>query len=88
VGRWVMRTGSRAFEALFGVLEPVTFAVGFKDVDAMGEPVEHGAGQPFTAEHLGPVFKGQVGGEDQAGAFVGAADDIEEQFRAGLENGT
>ena len=27
-----MRTGSRAFEALFGVLEPVARAVGFEDV--------------------------------------------------------
>jgi hypothetical protein len=38
--------------------------------------LEHGTGQPFAAEHFGPVFKGQVGGEDQARAFVGAADDM------------
>jgi TPR repeat protein len=60
-----MRTGSRAFEAFFSVLEPVAGSAGFEDRDPVGEPV--------AAEHFGPVFKGQVGGDDEAGAFVGAA---------------
>ena len=50
----------------------------------MGEPVEKRAGQSFAAEDLGPLFEGEVGGEDKALPFVGAADDVEEEFGAGL----
>ena len=71
----------------FGALEAVALTVGFEDVDAMGEAVEHGAGEAFVAEDLGPVLEGQVGGDDEALAFVGAADDFEEEFGAGLGEG-
>ncbi|OQC04779.1 MAG: hypothetical protein BWX79_02426 [Alphaproteobacteria bacterium ADurb.Bin100] len=53
----------------------------------MREPVQQGAGQPFTAHDLGPLLEGQVGGHDQAGALVGPADHVEEQLRAGLGEG-
>ena len=36
----------------------------------MGESVESGSGEPFVAEHFGPLFETEVGGEDDAGAFV------------------
>lgn len=53
----------------------------------MGESVEDGTGEAFVAEDLGPVFERQVGGEDDARAFVGVGDDIEQKFSAGLARG-
>jgi len=29
-------------------------------MNAMGQSVEHRASQPFTAQHFGPLFKGQI----------------------------
>tara|TARA_R110001592_G_scaffold343250_1_gene633535 strand:+ start:4842 stop:5276 length:435 start_codon:yes stop_codon:yes gene_type:complete len=53
----------------------------------MGEPVECGPRQPFAAQDLGPVFKGQIGRHDQAETFVGRADHIEQQLRAEFRQG-
>ena len=50
----------------------------------MGQAVQHRSGQPFTAHHFGPLFKGQIGRDDQAGAFIRPADYVEQQFRPGL----
>ena len=50
----------------------------------MREPVERGAGESFAAQHLHPLLEGQVGGDDHAGAFIGGADHVEEQFGAQL----
>ena len=61
--------------------------VGLDDVDTVGQPVEQRAGEAFVAEDLGPILEGLVGGDDKAPAFVGAADDFEEEFSAGLREG-
>ena len=47
------RTGRRwgglfSFETALGVSQAVAFTIGFEDVDAMGQPVEHGPGEPFA----------------------------------------
>ena len=46
--------------------------------------VKQSAGEPLGAEHLDPVLKGQIGGDDEAGALVSTADHVEEQFGTGL----
>lgn len=69
--------GLFSFETALGVGQAVTFTVGFEDVDAVGQPVEHGPGEPFAAQDLGPVFKRQVGADDEAGTLVSAGHDIE-----------
>src|SRR5439155_23733336 len=66
----------------FGVVEAVALAFGLDDPTAMGEAIEGSAGEPFGSEDFGPGFEGQVGGDDEAGAFVGGGDDVEEQFGA------
>ena len=38
----------------------MTLSLGFEDVATMGDAVQDRAGEAFAAEHLGPVFKGQV----------------------------
>ncbi len=53
----------------------------------MGQAIQEGSGQPFATHHLDPLFKGQIGRHDQAGAFVGPADDIEQQLGSGLAEG-
>jgi hypothetical protein len=68
-------------------LEAVTFAGGLDEGGPVGEPVEGGAGEAFVAEHLGPVFKAEVSGEDDALPFVGIGNHVEEQFGAGLAGG-
>ena len=43
------------------------------------ESVDHGCGDDLVAEHFTPAAEGFVGGDDQAGAFVAAGDELEEQ---------
>ena len=43
------------------------------------EPVDHGGGDYVVAEDLTPAAEGFVAGHDQRGAFVTAADELEEQ---------
>ena len=38
----------------------------------------------FAAERFRPVLERQVGSQDQAVAFVGRGDHVEQEFRAGL----
>ena len=73
-----------AFCAFLGVFQPVAFPVGLDDVDAVRDAVEQRAGHAFIAKYFGPVLEGQVGGEQYALAFVGAADDFKQQLGAGL----
>ena len=40
--------------------EAVAFAIHLQDVDMMGEPVEHGAGEPLRTEYGGPFIERQV----------------------------
>ena len=75
------------FSSTFRVLQSITFAGGFNDGAAVSETIEGGSGEPFVAEHFGPLFETEVGGEDDAGAFVGGGNHIEEKFGSGLAGG-
>ena len=48
----------------------------------MGEAVEQGSGHFRVAEHRGPFAEAEVGGDDDAGAFVKLAQQVEEQRAA------
>ena len=50
----------------------------------MGEAVQQGPGHALVAHHLGPLLEGQVGGDQQAGALVGAGHHLEEELGAHL----
>ena len=45
----------------------------------MGEPIEERGGHLGIAEHAGPFAEAQVGGDDDAGALVEFAQQMEEQ---------
>ena len=50
------------------------------------EAVDHGGGDHVVAEDLAPAAERLVGGDDEAGSFVAAGDDLEEQVGGlGLE---
>ena len=50
----------------------------------MGPAIQQCARQPFAAQHFGPLFEGQIGGDDQTAAFIRPADHVEESFGSGL----
>ncbi len=53
----------------------------------MRQPIEHGAGQSLAAQNFSPLLEGEIGSHDQRLPFVGAADHLEEEFRAKLTGG-
>src|SRR5271166_4501241 len=78
------RIGLRASGAALTLGKPIALAVHFKNVDMMGEAIEQGAGQPLGAEDAGPFVEWQVAGHDGGAALVTLAEDLEQQFGAGL----
>ena len=53
----------------------------------VGEPVEERCGHLGVAEDRGPFAEGEVGGDDDRGALVETADEVEEELPAGLREG-
>ncbi len=50
--------GRRAFfDSFLCILEAEAFAIGFKDVNAVGEPIQKSPGEALAAHDLGPVFQ-------------------------------
>jgi len=64
------------------VLEAEAIVSGFQDVAVVGEPVEQRGGHLCVAEHAGPFTEAEVGGDDDAGALVQSAQQMEEQCAA------
>ena len=69
------------------VLEAPTFVACLDDIAVMGEPVEERGGHFGIAEHRGPFAKGEVGGDNDPGALVELADEVEEELAAGPGKG-
>ena len=55
---------------------------GFKDVAVVGEAIEQGSGHFGIAEYAGPLAEAEIGGNDDAGAFVELAEQMEQQRSA------
>jgi hypothetical protein len=53
----------------------------------MCEAVEQGCRHFSVAEHAGPFTEGEVRGDDDGGAFVEPADEVEQELCAGLGEG-
>jgi hypothetical protein len=69
------------------VFEAPAFVAGLDDVAVMREAVEQGRGHLGIAEDAGPFAEGEIGGDEDRGALVEAADEMEEQLTAGLGEG-
>ena len=65
------------------VLEAEAVVSGFEDVAAVGEAVEQRGRHLGVAEHGGPFAEAEVCGDDDAGAFVELAQQVEQQRPAG-----
>ena len=52
------------------------------DVTVMSKAVEQRSGHLGVAEHAGPFAEGQIGGEDDGGALVEPADEVEQELTA------
>ena len=60
--------------------QALAFSVGLKDVHPVGKAVQQRAGEALVTEYLGPTLKGQFVGKQDALPFVGAAEQLEEEF--------
>src|SRR5271166_6697180 len=66
------------------VLEAPAFVPGLDDVTVMGEAIEERRGHLWVSEHARPFAEGEIGGEEDRGALVEPADEVEEKLAAGL----
>jgi hypothetical protein len=55
---------------------------GLDDVAVMGQPVEQRGRHLGIAEHARPFAERQVGGDDDGGALVEPADEVEQELAA------
>ena len=69
------------------VLEAPGFVSGLDNLAVMREAVEQRSRHFSVAEDGGPFSEGQVGGDDDRGALVELADEVEQQLPAGLCEG-
>jgi hypothetical protein len=67
--------------------EAPAVVTGLDDVTVMGQPVEQRSGHLGVAEHTGPFAEREIGGDDDGGALVEPADEMEQQLAAGLRKG-
>ena len=49
---------------------------------SLGQPVEQRGGHLGVAEHAGPFSEGEIGGDDNGGALVKPADEMEQKLAA------
>ena len=67
--------------------EAPTVVAGLDDVTVMGQPVEQRGRHLGIAEHTRPFAERKIGGDDDGGALVEAADEMEQELAAGLCEG-
>ena len=63
------------------------FVAGLDDLAMVGQPVEKRGGHLGVAEDAWPFGEGEVGGDDDGGALVKTADQMEEQLPTRLRKG-
>ena len=69
------------------VLEAPGLVSGLDDFTVVSEAIEQRGGHLGVAEDCGPFAEGEVGGDDDRGALVETADQVEQQLAAGLRKG-
>ena len=66
------------------VLEAPALVARLDDVAVVGETVEQCGGHLWITEDARPFAEGEIGGDDDRGALVEAADGVEQQLPTGL----
>jgi len=72
---------------IIAAFEAPGVVTGLDDVAVMCEAVEQGCRHFGVAEHAWPFTEGEVRGDDDGGAFVEPADEVEQELSAGLGEG-
>src|SRR5947209_1197724 len=72
---------------LGAVFEAPAFVAGLDDVAVVREAVQQGRSHFGISENARPFAKGEIGCDDERGAFVEPADEVEEELAAGLGEG-
>src|ERR1700759_4204796 len=67
--------------------EAPTVIAGLDDVTVMGQPVEQRGRHFGIAEHARPFAERKIGGDDDGGALVEPADEVEQELAARLGEG-
>ena len=67
--------------------ESPAVVAGLDNVAVVGQPVEQRGGHLGIAEHAGPFAEGEIGGDDDGGALVEPADEVEQELATGLGEG-
>jgi hypothetical protein len=65
-------------------LEAPAVVAGLDDVAVVGQPIEQRGRHLGVPEHAGPFAEGEVCGDDDRGALVAPADEVEQELAAGL----
>ena len=72
---------------IIAAFEAPGIVAGLHDVAVVCEAVEQRGRHLGVAEHAGPFTEGEVRGDDDGGAFVEPADEVEQELSAGLGEG-
>ena len=87
LAHWGNRAAGTAGIRSGAVLEAPAFVAGLDDLAMMGEAIEQRRGHLGIAEDGGPFAEGEVGGDDNRGALVEPAHEVEQELPAGLGEG-
>ena len=68
-------------------LEAPAVVAGLDDIAVVGQAIEQRGRHLGVAEHARPFTEGEVGGDDDRGALVEPADEVEQELAAGLSEG-
>jgi len=71
---------SVGFTFLYGLLEPVAFAIHLKDVTMMSQPVQQGSGHLLPLKDLHPFAERKVAGNKQAASLIAISEDLEQKL--------
>jgi hypothetical protein len=82
----IRRVGARG-RVLLARLETPAFVTRLDDLAVMCQAVEQGRSHLGIAEHARPFTEVEVGGDDDRGALVEAADNVEQELPACLSKG-
>ena len=69
------------------VAETIRLATELKDVSMIGQAVNEGSGEALVAEDLGPVGKGEIGGDDHCYLFMEGRAELKQELGTGRREG-
>ena len=75
---------ARVVVIVVAALEAPAVVAGLDDIAVVGQAIEQRGRHLGIAEHARPFAEGEIGGDDDRGALVEPADEVEQELAAGL----